>query len=138
MGNFLANEQQVELQNNAQAQCDFELLCNGSSTQIERRPAFERLRSLYAPVTTSHKSYCNEVTKVFETKFTLWEDVRKFKTSVELANAIRGCIYGGALGDSVGLATEFLTKNVAIDFYGLEYDFHPGCRVYADAHRMVK
>ena len=51
---------------------------------------------------------------------------------------MRGCIFGAALGDAVGLATEFLTKEVVEEHYNRGDDWKPGrAGVYADTHRMT-
>lgn len=36
----------------------------------------------------------------------------------------------------MGLATEFLSKDVVTEFYGKDFDFYPGCQVFADSHRL--
>ena len=53
-----------------------------------------------------------------------------------LADRIRGTLFGAALGDAAGLATEFLSSAEARAFYG-EADFRPGRPVYPDEHRMM-
>ncbi len=35
----------------------------------------------------------------------------------ELTDRIKGCIYGHAIGDAIGLSTEFLTRSMVKDFY---------------------
>ncbi|KAJ3174631.1 hypothetical protein HDU87_007003 [Geranomyces variabilis] len=51
-----------------------------------------------------------------------------------IADKIRGCIFGSALGDAVGLATEFMSKDTAYAIYGdapLSFD-----QFYIDSHRQ--
>ncbi|KAJ3167127.1 hypothetical protein HDU88_002464 [Geranomyces variabilis] len=54
-----------------------------------------------------------------------------------IANKIRGCIFGSALGDAMGLATEFMSKDTAYAIYGGESDEPPLSfeRFYIDSHR---
>jgi hypothetical protein len=39
-------------------------------------------------------------------------------TTDDLVDKIRGLIFGAALGDALGLATEFLTRDEALFYYG--------------------
>lgn len=55
----------------------------------------------------------------------------------ELADRVRGCIFGAALGDAAGLAGEFLSRQQIDNFYGSGADFRPGRQVYPDEHRMM-
>merc|ERR1719231_831311 len=43
----------------------------------------------------------------------------------QLADRIRGLVFGAALGDATGLATEFLTRADATAFYGPDFAFCP-------------
>ncbi|KAJ3015753.1 hypothetical protein HKX48_004408 [Thoreauomyces humboldtii] len=53
-----------------------------------------------------------------------------------LKNAIWGCLFGSALGDAMGLSTEFLTKQQAHDIYGpVETRPLSFSRIHQDAHR---
>ena len=54
-----------------------------------------------------------------------------------LADRVRGALFGAALGDAAGLATEFLSAAQAKEFYGSEADFRPGRAVFPDEHRMM-
>jgi ADP-ribosylglycohydrolase len=56
---------------------------------------------------------------------------------VRLADRVRGCLFGAALGDAAGLAAEFLGARQVADFYGPDADFAPGRDVYPDEHRMM-
>ncbi|KAJ3160140.1 hypothetical protein HDU86_000976 [Geranomyces michiganensis] len=54
--------------------------------------------------------------------------------AIIIRDKIRGCIFGSALGDAMGLATEFMSKNTAYAIYGdtpLSFD-----RFYMDSHRQ--
>ena len=50
---------------------------------------------------------------------------------------MRGTLFGAALGDAAGLATEFLSATEAKEFYGEDADFRPGRAVFPDEHRMM-
>eukprot|EP01127_Copromyxa_protea_P009467 TRINITY_DN2241_c0_g1_i5.p1 TRINITY_DN2241_c0_g1~~TRINITY_DN2241_c0_g1_i5.p1 ORF type:complete len:255 (+),score=40.55 TRINITY_DN2241_c0_g1_i5:899-1663(+) len=45
------------------------------------------------------------------------------RLSLDLVDKILGCIFGNALGDAMGLATEFMTKETAAYFYELPLSF---------------
>lgn len=51
-----------------------------------------------------------------------------------LLDRMAGCLYGNALGDAIGLSTEFMTKDMANFYYDTERSFD--CRAFVpDAHR---
>lgn len=52
-----------------------------------------------------------------------------------LKDRIRGCIYGQAMGDAIGLATEFLNKRQSNYYYGVE-PILPNLYV-KDRHRLM-
>ncbi|KAL1519132.1 hypothetical protein AB1Y20_003395 [Prymnesium parvum] len=55
-----------------------------------------------------------------------------------LADRIRGLVFGAALGDAAGLATEFLSRKTVEEFYGEGFPFSPQpSRVLPDTHRMM-
>eukprot|EP01080_Neovahlkampfia_damariscottae_P003413 gene3413-5958_t len=45
---------------------------------------------------------------------------KKCDLTNDLVDRIKGCIYGQALGDAIGLLTEFFPKNQSFKFYGIE------------------
>jgi ADP-ribosylglycohydrolase len=56
----------------------------------------------------------------------------------ELIDKIAGCIYGAALGDAVGLSTEFMTKVQAKHLYGvgpIQFGEAKGFKFWRDNHR---
>jgi len=55
--------------------------------------------------------------------------------SIDLVDRIKGCIYGQALGDAMGLMTEFFPKNQSYKFYGIE-DLSTNIMVI-DRHRSM-
>eukprot|EP00005_Dracoamoeba_jomungandri_P001020 CAMPEP_0174255876 /NCGR_PEP_ID=MMETSP0439-20130205/5162_1 /TAXON_ID=0 /ORGANISM="Stereomyxa ramosa, Strain Chinc5" /LENGTH=519 /DNA_ID=CAMNT_0015338247 /DNA_START=213 /DNA_END=1768 /DNA_ORIENTATION=+ len=50
----------------------------------------------------------------------IFQEMLKRVSSSELVDKIVGCIYGHALGDAVGLATEFLTKEKILSLFGFD------------------
>ncbi|CAG8437620.1 10515_t:CDS:2 [Ambispora gerdemannii] len=56
----------------------------------------------------------------------------------QIYDKLKGCIYGAALGDAVGLATEFLSKEQARTFYGvgpIAFGTEKGYEIVRDTHR---
>eukprot|EP00913_Durusdinium_trenchii_P020386 g19150.t1 len=73
-------------------------------------------------------------------RFELWQAPPSGATRLPpqvLADRVRGTVFGAALGDAAGLATEFLSHAEAVDFYGPKADFQPGREVFPDEHRMM-
>ncbi|KAI8597915.1 ADP-ribosylation/Crystallin J1 [Dissophora ornata] len=59
-------------------------------------------------------------------------------TKEQLKDRIRGCLFGNAVGDAYGLATEFMSKGHARERYGngpIEFGSDAGYPVYIDFHR---
>ncbi|KAG0330475.1 hypothetical protein BGZ99_003046 [Dissophora globulifera] len=62
-------------------------------------------------------------------------------TNAQLRDRIRGCIFGCAVGDAYGLATEFMTKRTAVRLYGngpIAFGREPGYPVWEDDHRHIE
>ncbi|GJJ75928.1 hypothetical protein EMPS_08286 [Entomortierella parvispora] len=58
----------------------------------------------------------------------------------QLRDRIRGCLYGNAVGDAYGLATEFMSPRQAKDLYGngpIAFGNDPGWPVWEDGHRPI-
>eukprot|EP00927_Polykrikos_kofoidii_P052062 TRINITY_DN45828_c0_g1_i1.p1 TRINITY_DN45828_c0_g1~~TRINITY_DN45828_c0_g1_i1.p1 ORF type:complete len:425 (-),score=35.26 TRINITY_DN45828_c0_g1_i1:407-1681(-) len=118
---------------------DLRRLCDASSPIQERRLAFQRLNVLFSPVIRGEARYAAELRRVFALRYEPWatpptpwpESVRG-----QLADKVRGCLYGAALGDAAGLATEFLSREVIASHYGETFAFQPGIDVYPDSHRV--
>ncbi|GBC38452.2 ADPribosylglycohydrolase superfamily protein [Rhizophagus irregularis DAOM 181602=DAOM 197198] len=56
----------------------------------------------------------------------------------EIYDRLKGCIFGAALGDAVGLATEFLSKSKARELYGIgpiSFGSDKGYEFHRDYHR---
>lgn len=123
-----------------QISADLLILGDGSTTQIDRQEPFQRLREHFAPVTNQSQSYADELRRVFGLRFERWAvegQTEDAVTRVLLANRVRGCVYGAALGDAVGLATEFLSKQQVGEHYSAEQDWTPGQEgMFCDTHRM--
>jgi len=119
---------------------NLQLLGNGSVEQATRREPFQRLRDQFAPVTNQSQQYADELARLFELRFEQWASEARSEDPVIrslLADKIRGCIFGAALGDAVGLATEFLSKEQVLAHYRKEQDWAPGQEgVFCDTHRM--
>lgn len=118
---------------------DLAILCDSSTTQEQRRPVFQRLNQHFAPVISHQPCFAEELRRTFALRFQQWEGPPtpwSADAGERLADRIRGLIFGAALGDAVGLATEFLSRDVVEAHYGDAFDFRPGCEVYADSHRL--
>jgi len=118
-----------------------EVLGNREASEEEKRKAFVLLQNEYAPNIQDTNAYAAELTRVFAKRYTKWEgepsvlpeDVEKYT----VADRIRGLIYGQALGDAVGKATEFLTTQQVNEYYPDDFEFRPGCDVKPDSHRFM-
>jgi len=56
----------------------------------------------------------------------------------EKTELIRGLVFGAALGDAVGLNTEFLSKEEVAQHYPQKVDIKPGMdEIYPDSHRLM-
>lgn len=117
---------------------DFETICDPRVSQVDRRAAFDRLRNTYCPNTSATLMYRDELARVMGQQYTPWNSLPSRSDRPHVIDAIKGCIYGCAVGDATGLSTEFLSKETVLSHYGTGYAFMPGCEVYADSHRMVK
>lgn len=122
------------------AQADLLTLKTRPATSSERKRAFTRLqRSLVKQLPDED---LRRVTEAVDLSLQLvsWTLPPEGKTTLserDLADKVRGLIFGAALGDAAGLATEFLSKAQALEFYGEDADFTPGRDLYPDEHRMM-
>ncbi|KAF9949315.1 hypothetical protein BGZ72_008905 [Mortierella alpina] len=65
---------------------------------------------------------------------------RSTLTTLQLKDRIRGCLLGNAVGDAYGLASEFMSKQTAVQVYGngpIAFGKAPGYPVWEDSHRMM-
>jgi len=118
-----------------------DLLClkASSATLAQRKKAFKRLRVALAPALPQGE-LDRVASEVRGHSYPSWPKPLADASSLSreaLADRLRGCLFGAALGDAAGLATEFLTRAQAQDYYGHDADFAPGSDVYPDEHRMM-
>uniref|UniRef100_A0A6U9GXS7 ADP-ribosylglycohydrolase n=1 Tax=Zooxanthella nutricula TaxID=1333877 RepID=A0A6U9GXS7_9DINO len=119
---------------------DLELLarCSGASRRPGRpeAEAFLRFRAHEAPVLGAG-ALQQAVEAVQAERFTPWPIAPADcgLPSAQVADRVRGALLGAAAADACGLATEFLSRAKAEEFYGLGFDYRPGCALYPDSHR---
>eukprot|EP01118_Nematostelium_gracile_P009459 TRINITY_DN3195_c0_g1_i1.p1 TRINITY_DN3195_c0_g1~~TRINITY_DN3195_c0_g1_i1.p1 ORF type:complete len:389 (+),score=112.46 TRINITY_DN3195_c0_g1_i1:59-1225(+) len=78
-------------------------------------------------------TYCPPIDFKGESKITIPSD--KFSISKEeLIDRIKGTIYGNCIGDAIGLATEFMSKQTVFKVYGENPQFQYNM-FFRDAHR---
>ena len=107
----------------------------------KKEVAFHQLRAHFCPELTAAEKQ-QTVAAVDQQRYeTRWPAPPPEATSldsVELADKVRGLIFGAALGDATGLATEFLSRDKVQDFYGTDFAYAPKpARVHPDTHRMM-
>ena len=118
----------------------------------KRHDAFRLLQSSYAQDTSKSASYSEELQRVFALRYDEWKksplgELESNMSSIRLESKtiindkIRGCLFGAALGDATGLATEFLSKSTIQKHYS-EVTLSPLCiksnntsSIYPDLHR---
>eukprot|EP00928_Gymnodinium_smaydae_P077453 TRINITY_DN6080_c0_g1_i2.p1 TRINITY_DN6080_c0_g1~~TRINITY_DN6080_c0_g1_i2.p1 ORF type:complete len:417 (+),score=83.21 TRINITY_DN6080_c0_g1_i2:64-1251(+) len=119
-----------------------DLLClkSQAATLEKRQAAFERLRQTLTK-SLHPAELLKAVAAVDSQRFDpLWQKPDSSATTLDaitLADRVRGCIFGAALGDAAGLAAEFLSPSQVADYYGESPDFTPGREVFPDEHRMM-
>lgn len=125
-------EEQKRLDNN------FLILCDDSLSLEERTKSFVVLQNHYVPNTQFLPTYSNELARVFALKYELWTEKSYILSNRKevVRDAVKGCLFGNALGDATGLATEFLSKQRIEEYYGPNFTFYPGCSVFPDVHRV--
>ncbi|CAG8627633.1 2618_t:CDS:2 [Acaulospora morrowiae] len=67
-----------------------------------------------------------------------WPENASKLSREEIYDRLKGCIFGAAIGDAVGLATEFMTKQMARQIYGIgpiAFGNDKGYEFYVDRHR---
>lgn len=137
------NETNIPNKSNDKDKIDeyFNILCDSSNSLEARKEAFQVLRNHYVPNKSSTQEYSHEVSRVFAERYITWPLNPQSSTGNKrrLADSIRGIIFGAAVGDSAGLATEFLSKAVIESHYFRDnqlFNFIPGCEVFPDMHRV--
>jgi ADP-ribosylglycohydrolase len=106
----------------------------------KKMTSFERLRNHFCrQLTVAEKQAV--VAAVDAERYELWPAMPLDASSLsagQLADRIRGLVFGSALGDATGLATEFLSREKAAAFYGDGFAFCPTpAKTYPDTHRMM-
>lgn len=118
---------------------DLRALKAHAASARERQEAFERLRRQFlTPIGAAE--LLKAKADIEALRFPMWQepplDATRLSREV-LADRVRGTLFGAALGDAAGLATEFLSAAESKEFYGEDADFRPGRAVFPDEHRMM-
>ena len=93
----------------------------------EKLASFERLRGHFCRQLTPAEQRA-AVAAVDAARYELWPAPPPGASTLSaerLADRVRGLVYGSALGDATGLATEFLSREDAAAFYGADFAFCP-------------
>jgi len=102
--------------------------------------AFEKLRRHFCPALSAEQKLA-AVGAINAQRYEIWTAPppnASVLPSTELADRIRGLVYGAALGDATGLATEFLSRAQVTEFYGADFAYSPQpSKTYPDTHRMM-
>lgn len=111
------------------------------------RKAFDRLRSHLVPPVLTAQQRMVVITGVDQKRFTIWSpQVRAITDAADRTTAIthlvdrmRGLLFGAALGDAMGLNTEFLSKQEVGQHYGSSnVSFRPEMQnIFPDDHRVM-
>ena len=91
------------------------------STLEEKRRAFSVVRQSLVPVIHQTQEYAAELASVFSLRFDMWpssQDKPPVKNPHLLSDRIRRLVFGGALGDAIGLSTEFMSQTEVAERYG--------------------
>jgi ADP-ribosylglycohydrolase len=122
----------------ADVSCALQLLATGQLA--EREAALRKLRAHFVrQLGVEEKTAA--VARVDAERYEPWA-ARPASASalaeVELADRIRGLVFGAALGDAVGLATEFLSRDQVKEYYGDGFEYAPKpAKIWPDTHRLM-
>lgn len=122
------------------AQHDLLLLKQCPATDPQRRDAFRRLRDQLLTRPTDAELAEAAASLERSARGDQWPQPEEGASSLspeQVADRVRGCLFGLALGDAAGLACEFLSGAQAREFYGPHADFSPGREVFPDEHRVM-
>mmetsp|Transcript_20312 Transcript_20312/g.43956 ORF Transcript_20312/g.43956 Transcript_20312/m.43956 type:complete len:483 (+) Transcript_20312:30-1478(+) len=107
----------------------------------QKQQALRRLQRAFVRHDFSVEQRFQACAKVERRRYSPWPQPPRHYPQPDsdvLADRVRGLVYGAALGDAVGLATEFLSKRQVQTFYGDGFDFCPQpTRLYPDTHRIM-
>ena len=118
------------------------VLDSRTATRDEKQQAFEIVKQSFVPVINQTSEYAAELERVFALRFPIWPEPPLSVTTAMadpqlLADRIRGLVFGNALGDAVGLATEFLSQAEVAQYYpNADHVFRPSARFHPDIHRL--
>jgi len=124
------------------AQVSDALWALGSPTepQHKREAAFDMLQQHFVRLLSPAEKMA-VVAGVDGQRYQMWQPPPPDATTLDrvvLADKVRGLIFGAALGDAVGLATEFLSRAQVDEFYGPGFNYAPRpARMRPDTHRMM-
>lgn len=119
---------------------DLGILCSSASSMVDKEAAFQRLRNHFSPQKVQSQHLLESCARIERQRFPLWpQHPSKSKLPMNvLADRIRGLVFGCALGDSCGLATEFLSSQQIKDYYGRSFNFCPKPKkMFPDTHRIM-
>ena len=115
------------------------VLGDREATVAMKREAFRHVQVEFAPVINCSAAYSEELRRVHALKYRVWEHPPEgfVQNSKALASVVRGMIFGAAIGDATGLATEFMSREQITEAYpDPNMIFMPGIEVYPDTHRL--
>ena len=119
---------------------ELRVLADASYPIPRRTQAFLKLRDHFCPPPEPRQQQA-AVAAVDAQRFALWPAPPPDASSLDrirLADRVRGLVFGAALGDATGLATEFLSRAEVDDFYGPGFEFAPQPpRLRPDTHRVM-
>ncbi|RUS18028.1 ADP-ribosylglycohydrolase-domain-containing protein, partial [Endogone sp. FLAS-F59071] len=119
---------------------DCAIINHGSSlSPLSLYPMLSTLSTMFAN-TTGHAASSEFSPKLSDSKIRLPEDLSTVTTLTreQLADKIKGLIFGAAIGDGLGLATEFMSKKQAFRHYGtgpIKFGNGEGVEFFKDSHR---
>ena len=113
-------------------------ILEGDGDIEEKRNAFDVLRLHFTtPISNRSLEYAQELQRVFALRFPPWDaPPLELKSRQLLADQIRGVVFGCALGDAIGLSTEFLSIEQVQRYYPDTHVFRPSANVLPDLHRV--
>lgn len=133
MGTILSRESGEEVSK------DLRTLGSADILLEDKEAAFERLRDRFVRKINDPEKL-EACAAVEAQRFPIWPLPPGGATclsSERLADRVRGLVFGCALGDSAGLATEFLNSGEVSRFYGRDFAFCPKpAKIYPDIHRL--
>mmetsp|Transcript_127436 Transcript_127436/g.248325 ORF Transcript_127436/g.248325 Transcript_127436/m.248325 type:complete len:501 (+) Transcript_127436:58-1560(+) len=136
-------------------QHDLQLLCASKQSRKKGeqqneetvRKAFVRLRSHLAPAALTAQQRMVAITRVDQQRFATWnpemcattDATNRTAAIAQLSDCMRGLLFGAALGDAMGVNTEFLSKQEVQQYYGsTNVSFRPMMQhVFPDDHRVM-